>query len=40
MAERRSWLRIDNTALSPAEVAARIIARFALPVADEHAPVE
>ncbi len=28
---RADWLRIDNTALSPAEVADRIIAHFALP---------
>jgi hypothetical protein len=31
-AGRPDWLRIDNTALSPEEVADRIIAHFALPV--------
>ncbi|HST60626.1 MAG TPA: AAA family ATPase [Longimicrobium sp.] len=32
-AGRADWLRIENTALSPAEVADRIIAHFALPEA-------
>ncbi len=31
---RPDWLRMDNTALSPAHAADRIIARFALPVVD------
>lgn len=30
-ADRADWLRIDNTHLSPAEAAARIISHFALP---------
>ena len=31
---RADWLRMDNTALSPAQAAERIIVRFALPEAD------
>lgn len=31
---RPDWLRMDNTMLSPAEAAERIIARFGLPVID------
>lgn len=34
---RDDYLRIDNTHLSPAEVAERIIARFSLPVLPAHA---
>lgn len=35
---RADWLRIDNTALSPDEVAERIIAHFALPVLSGELP--
>jgi hypothetical protein len=37
---RADWLRIDNTALSPEEVAERIIAHFGLPVAAGDGHVE
>lgn len=36
-AGRADWLRIDNTALSPAEAAERIIAHFSLPVTGDGA---
>jgi hypothetical protein len=35
---RDDWMRIDNTDLSPAEVAEQVIARFALPRADAPDP--
>jgi hypothetical protein len=36
---RSDWLRIDNTDLSPAEVAEQIIVRFGLPRVDAPGPV-